>query len=863
MNPKQLLTLGNSKRLILLVAGMEIVTFFVNNVEVKAPKGSSVLEAARNAEIYIPSLCYHPDLPPSRRTKAISMVYRGSEQIMGDAVEREFEGCNLCLVEVEGQPDLVPACDTIVVDGMRVQTDNDRVREARQEKLMWILAKHPHACLTCAQKEGCTREPCSTNVPVAERCCNKFGNCELETVAEYIDIRPDTPRYVPASLPTVKDEPLFIRDYNLCISCTRCVRACQDLRGVKALGFVYKNGESFVGPIAATLKDSACKFCGACVEVCPTGALMDKELKAGEREFSLVPCKFACPAGIDVPRYVNLVAQGRYADAAAVVREKVPFASALAHACARPCEKVCRSLEVNEPIAICALKRFAVDNTSESTNPAANAASSTGKRVAVIGAGPSGLTAAHYLTKLGHSVTVFEALPKLGGMMRYGVQEYRLPEKVLENDLKGIAGLPIDVKTTLPIEGEQPLKDLKAQGYDAVLVAIGLQKSRMLKVEGSNSPDVLGGLNFLRDVRLEKDVKLKNRVLVVGGGNVAMDVALTALRLGAKQVQVVCLEKPEEMPAFPWEVQQALEEGVQIHNSWGVKRVLLGDGGEVRGIELKRCASIFDQDGRFSPAYDESTTETMDADTIVFAIGQAPDLKGLEGADAPTLTRAGTMVVNDATLETSVQGVFACGDIVKGPASIIDAVALGRKAATAIDRYLGGSGKIDDDLVPLEESSPWLGREEGFASKRRAEMPSLPVEQREGNFHEVELGFDEKAALDEAKRCLQCDLRLQIKQPLFPPEKWISFEAEAVAKVPESEGVFQLLDDNKSVIYIKGAMNLRSGLMEQLASNKEAKYMLCEEAKMFTMRESELLQQFMKKHGKLPKQNIGLEEDLY
>ncbi len=846
-----------------MVAAMEMVTFFVNNVEIKAPKGSSVLEAARNAEIYIPSLCYHPDLPPSRRTKAISMVYRGNEQVVGDAAEKEFEGCNLCLVEVEGQPDLVPACDTTIVDGMRVQTDNDRVREARQEKLMLILAKHPHACLTCAQKEGCTREPCSANVPVAERCCSKFGNCELEKVAEYIGIRPDTPRYVPASLPTVKDEPLFIRDYNLCINCTRCVRACQDLRGVKALGFVYKNDEAFVGPIAATLQDSSCKFCGACVEVCPTGALMDKELKAGERELSLVPCKFACPAGIDVPRYVSLIAQGKYAVAAAVVREKVPFASALAHACARPCEKVCRSLEVNEPIAICALKRFAVDNTSESVTHSVNAASSTGKRVAIIGAGPSGLTAAYYLAKLGHSVTVYEALPKLGGMMRYGVQEYRLPESILENDLRRITGLSIDLKTGVPFGENQSLKDLKAQGDDVVLVAVGLQKSRILNVEGSSSPDVLGGLDFLREVRLGRDVKVKDRVLVVGGGNVAMDVALTALRLGAKQVQIVCLEKPEEMPAFPWEIQQALEEDVQIHNSWGVKRVLVGDNREVRGIELKRCISVFDQDGRFNPAYDESTTETIDAGMIVFAIGQAPDLKGLEGADAPAVSRAGTMVVNDATLETSVQGVFACGDIVKGPASIIDAVALGRKAATAIDRYLGGSGKIDTDLMPLEEPSPWLGREEDFAFRHRAEMPSLPVEQRKGNFDEVELGFNEKAALDEAKRCLRCDLRLQIKQPLFPPEKWIRFEPEAVAKVPESEGVFQLLDDNKAVIYIKGAMNLRSELMEQLATNNEAKYMLCEEAKMFTMRESELLQQFMKKHGKLPKQNIGLEEDLY
>ncbi len=838
---------------------METVTFFVNNIRVEAPKDSSVLEAARKAEIYIPSLCYHPDLTPSRKTKAGGMVHRGDQQILGDAFEKEFEGCNLCLVEVEGRPDLVPACDTIVMDGMKVYTETDRVREGRREKLRDILAKHPHACLICAQKEGCTREPCSTNVPKAERCCSKFGNCELEKVAEYIGIPEDTPRYVPANLPVVEDEPLFTRDYNLCIGCTRCVRVCQELRGVKALSFVYRNGQVFVGSVAPTLKESDCKFCTACVEVCPTGALMDKDVKAGERELSLIPCKFACPAGVDVPRYVNLLAQRRYADAVAVVMEKTPLVTVLGHACARPCEKVCRSKEVNEPIAICALKRFAADSVPELPPTPSRTVSSTGKRVAIIGSGPSGLTAAHYLARRGHSVTLFEAMPKLGGMMRYGVQEYRLPEVVLEKDLARI----LNGQINLEFKEALSLKGLKDQGYDAVLVAIGLPKSRILNVEGSNNPDVIGGLDLLRDVRLGKHVQVKDRVLVVGGGNVAMDVALTALRLGATQVQVVCLEKCEEMPAFPWEVQQAVEEGIKIDNSWGVKRILLGDDGKVTGIELLRCVSVFDQEGKFNPTMDESTTKTMEADMIIFAIGQASELKRLEDADSLKLTRAGTIAVNDQTLETSVPGVFACGDIIKGPSSIVDAIALGRKAAVAIDRHLGGDGNIEQSLTSAEEPNPWLGREEGFAPRRRADMPSLPIEKRRGNFEEVELGFDEKAALDEAKRCLRCDLRLQIRQPVLPPEKWVKFDAENIAKIPECEGVFQLLDENKKVIYIKGTMNLRKELLEQLATNKQAEYMLFEEAKMFTMRESELLQQFMKKHGKMPEQNIGLEEDLY
>ena len=840
---------------------MVAVTILVDNSEVKAEEGFSILEAARKAEIYIPSLCYHPDLSPSRRVKASSLIYRGKEPVKGDAPEKEFEGCNLCLVEVEGQPELVPACDTTVKDGMKVFSETERVRETRRENLMKILAKHPHACLICAQKEGCTREPCSTNVPEPERCCPKFGNCELEKVAEYIGIREDTPRYVPANLQIVKEEPLFIRDYNLCIACTRCVRACQELRGVKALGFVYLNGEAYVGSTASNLKDSDCRFCLACVEVCPTGALMDKDLKAGEREKSLVPCKHVCPAGIDVPRYVRLIGQGRYGEAAAIVREKTPIPTVLGHACARPCENECRSKEVNESIAICALKRFAADQDKKLWKTGLKKASPTGKRVAIVGSGPAGLTAAYYLAMRGHQPTVFEALPKIGGMMRYGIQEYRLPESILEKDLEDIISLGVEVKANTTISGSG-FEELKSKGYDAIIVALGLQKSRILKVEGSASPDVVGGLDLLRDVRLGKEVKVKDHVLVVGGGAVATDVALTALRLGAKRVEMVCLEKREEMPAFPWEIEQAIEEGVTIHSSRGVKRILC-EGQRVTGIELVRCVSVFDENGRFNPSFDESTMQTLNADTIIFAIGQAPDLQGLDDVATVKLTQSGSIHVNDLTMETSAPGIFACGDVVKGPSSLVDAVAQGRRAASAVDRHLGGTGNIDEALIAAEKPDPFLGREEGFANKHRAEMPMLSVEKRAGTFAEAELGLDENAAVEEAKRCLRCDLRLKIGQATLPPEKWIKFQTEAVAAVPETEGVFQLLDEDKNVVYIKGAINLRKELVEQAASNDRAKFFLYEEAKMFTMRESELLQQYMKKHGKLPEQNIGLEDDLY
>jgi NADPH-dependent glutamate synthase beta subunit-like oxidoreductase/Na+-translocating ferredoxin:NAD+ oxidoreductase RNF subunit RnfB len=839
---------------------METVKLYINDTEVEAAQGLSILEAARKNDIYIPSLCYHPDLPPSRKLKATDVVYRGNEKIVGDEPQKEFEGCNLCLVEVEGQQDLVPACDSIVAGGMKVFTDTQRVLEARREKLMRILAKHPHACLICVQKEGCTREPCSTNVPVAERCCPKFGNCELQKVAEYIGIREDTPRYVPANLPVVEDEPLFVRDINLCVGCTRCVRACQELRGVKALGFVYKNGEAFVGTVAPNLKDSACRFCGACVEVCPTGALMDKEPIAGEREAILVPCRYTCPAGIDVPRYVHLISEGRYAEAAAVIREKAPLPSVLTHACARPCESICRSREVNEPIAICALKRFVIDKDTQDWKSKLKIAPSTGKRVAIVGSGAAGLTAAYYLALLGYSVTIFEAMPEPGGMMRYGIQEYRLPQEVLQKDLKRIVELGVEIKANVMVGDRFSIEQLRGN-YDAILIATGLPLSRKLKVEGTDLEGVLGGLDFLRDVRLGKDVRVGEKVLVLGGGNVAMDVALTALRLGAKQVQIACLEKWEEMPAFPWERQQAVEEGIIINNSWGLKR-LLGRDGKVTGAELIRCVSVFDKEGRFNPTFDESETKMIDADTFIFAIGQASDRSWLDANSLP-VSAYGTIKVDSSTMKTGIPDVFACGDIVNGPTSIVEAIASGRKAAIAIDKYLGGSGNIAIELVPSERSNPWLGREEGFAYKRRAEMPTLSVEERRGNFAEVELGLDEKQAVEEAKRCLRCDLRLQITQPTLPPERWLKLEAKAIATVPQTEGIYQLLDENKMVIYIKGTINLRKELEEQLATNPKAKYFMFEEAKMFTMRESELLQQFLKKYGKLPEQNLGLEEDLY
>lgn len=840
---------------------MSKIKLMINGQEIEAEEGSTILEAARTAEIYIPSLCSHPDLPSATGVETAMAVYQGERKIENARPGETGTGCGICLVEVEGETELVKSCSTEVREGMVVITDNDRVKAGRQENLIPILTRHRHACLTCAQQEGCSRSQCSSNVPENERCCILFGHCELQNVSNYVGISPATPKWVPTDIPILDNHPLFIRDYNLCIGCLRCVRVCRDLREVEALGFVYdKEGRIQVGTLGPTLEESGCKFCTACVEVCPTGALMDKLVRPGKKEEDLVPCKEACPVHIDIPGYLRLIAAGKRDEAYAVIREKVPFPGILGRVCIHPCEDECRRGEVNEPISICALKRYAADGEKGLWKKNAKTGADTGKKVAIVGAGPTGLTAAFYLRKLGHAVTVFESSPQAGGMMRYGIPAYRLPPAVLDKEINDILDLGIEFKPNQTLGKDFTLDQLKDNGYDAIFIAIGAQLSRRIPLEGSDLPGVLWGVDFLRQVAEGEEVAIKDKVVVIGGGNVAVDVSLSALRCGAREVTMACLERREEMPAHEWEIESALAEGIKLLPSWGPDKIL-HENGRITGISLIECTSVFDDQGNFSPTFGQEKKE-IEADQVILAIGQASDVSFLEKESEISIEK-GLIVVDQDTLATGRQGVYAGGDVVAMPGAIIHGIAAGRKAASSIDKALGGTGDIEETLFEREPPDQSIGRDEGFAGWPREKMPELEAKVRCRNFQEVSLGYAEGQAEKEARRCLQCDLRLYLGSNPAPPEKILFFNEENVNQVPEAEGVFQLYDEDRKVIVIKGTANLRETMLEELEENSAAAWFDFEEDKMYSKRESELIQQYLQEHGEMPSGGDSDLDDLF
>jgi NADPH-dependent glutamate synthase beta subunit-like oxidoreductase len=560
-----------------------------------------------------------------------------------------------------------------------------------------------------------------------------------------------------------------VRMFRTCEQCGCCSSACpitgKDHFNVRRM--VRHIELDLIDDISDTPFPWYCTTCGRCETVCPNGiAILDivRPLRAmTPAEFvpdETAPCAAACPAGIDVPGYVRLIAQGKADEAYKLILERVPFPGILGRVCMRPCESACRRGEVNRPIAICALKRYAADKADGLFEVATVVKENTGHKVAVTGAGPAGLTAAFYLRKMGHDVTVFEVRSKPGGMMRYGIPSYRLPEEVLDKEINQVLTIGITLETDKGLGRDFDFEQLKTEGFEAIFIGTGLQESRRIDLEGAELEDVFWGVDFLAGVREGKDVRLKDRVLVVGGGNVAADVALTALRVGAKEVTMACLESREEMPASPWEIAQAVEEGVKLMPSWGPHRIV-GENGNVRAVELVTCTAVFDDEGSFCPAFGEAK-ETVDADQVILAIGQAADLSFLSDG-GQIRTEGGLIVINPETQETSMPSVYAGGDVGRGPGAIIDAIAAGRRAATAIDQLLGGDGILEETLAERPDTQSYTGeRERGFADLERAEVPTLPLSERHSGFQEVDQRFDDEQAVKEANRCLQCDLEWRL-----------------------------------------------------------------------------------------------------
>jgi NADPH-dependent glutamate synthase beta subunit-like oxidoreductase len=497
-----------------------------------------------------------------------------------------------------------------------------------------------------------------------------------------------------------------------------------------------------------------CNGCQMCVDTCPMDVFRLDTLVVARNEFP--PCRMVCPAGVDMRNYIYLVKEGMIEEAINVLRDDLPLPAVTGRICPHPCESECARKEVDEAVNINSLERFVADYwLKEKVQPIRKLYSA---ETAIIGSGPAGLSCAYFLAKAGYPVTVFEAMPVLGGMLRIGIPEYRLPRNVLDAQINYIRDMGVEFKTGITIGKDMTLEELK-NDYQAIFFATGKPLSNRIELEGARREGVLWGLDFLRDFSLNQKTKVKDRVAVIGGGNVSIVVALTALRLGAKEVQIACLESGDKMPAFRDEIEQAVDEGIGINGSWGPKRIL-ADRGKVTGIELVRCVRVFDETGRFNPSFDEQEKKTIKADMIILAVGQVPDLslvpKGMK------ISKDSTIQVDPITLETNLQGIFAGGDAVTGTSSgsVVEAIAAGKKASVSIDRYLRGEDlKTGRYIKPEKVKKP---PKEGIRNMARQQTLKLPVGQRGGNFREVKVGFSEDIAHLEAQRCMSCGSRAVI-----------------------------------------------------------------------------------------------------
>lgn len=532
--------------------------------------------------------------------------------------------------------------------------------------------------------------------------------------------------------------------------------------------------------IADTVKE--CSLCGL-GQTCPNPVLTTIKYFRDEYEthikekkcpaavcdaLMISPCQHTCPVGINVPKYVAHIAAGEYLESVETIRERNPFPAICGRICHHPCETRCRRGELDDPVAIRSLKRFAADwyfdHAGELPDPEPFPQTQS-QRVAVVGAGPTGLSCAYFLAQMGYPVTVFEALPVGGGMLSIAIPQFRLPKEVIQSEIDYIAKRGVEIRYNTPITTNFTVEDLRKDGFEAVFIAAGAQKSQRIGIPGEleDVDNFHYGLRFLRDIKVGRQINIGRHVAVIGGGNVALDAARTALRLGAEEVSLYYRRSRDEMPVTEVEYDEAVAEGIRFHFLVSPTRIE-SENWRATGLQCIRMAlGEPDASGRRRPVPISGSEFYVEADTVIAAVGQAPDLSFLPPDSALERTRWETLVVDSNRLSTNIPGVFAGGDFVTGPGMIIEAIAAGRRSAIAIGKYL----RNDVSRVEMydlkqrhngEKAEQEPGVEESWEIQPRASMPKLSAQKSKRNFEEIERGFSEDVAKQEAKRCLRCDL---------------------------------------------------------------------------------------------------------
>lgn len=514
--------------------------------------------------------------------------------------------------------------------------------------------------------------------------------------------------------------------------------------------------------------ESKCVGCGACEKVCPKNILTvrtmsQRLLQFNEEDDALAPCRQTCPAEIDIPLYISQIRDGDYEGAVHTIRERNPLLLSCGRVCPHPCESYCRRGIEDDPVSINQLKRFVADlEMNSGKRLPIPCAPDTGKRIAVVGGGPAGLSCAYFLRRLGHEVTIYEAMPEMGGIIRYGIPEYRLPKKVLAWEIEGILNLGIEHHTNMRLGVDFDLDSLIKKGFHAIFLGVGAWNDYNLKIEGEDLKGSFKGIDFLSRVASGEKVPIGRRAAVIGGGNSAIDCVRTLVRLGAEEVYIVYRRTRKEMPANEVEIVAAEHEGIKFHFLAAPVRVLGDDKGHVTHLEyLTMELGEPDASGRRRPVPIEGSETLMEIDMLITAIGQTPDvsftekerrLKDLE------ITRWKTIDNNPETLQSSIPYIFTGGDSATGPSLVVTAIGGGRRAAASIHQYLSG-----EPVEPPEKSlfqkhiqESIFKSVEGIKKSHRAEMPELEVEDRIKSMDEVDLVLDEKDALNESKRCLSC-----------------------------------------------------------------------------------------------------------